>query len=76
MADDLREFIDEHFRRFDEKLDRLISVLMELQTTQAGTLRSLAAMDNRDLSIEQRLERIEARLGLIDSRAAGIGDRQ
>jgi uncharacterized tellurite resistance protein B-like protein len=76
MADDLREFIDEHFRRFDEKLDRLISVLVELQTTQAGTLQSLAAMDNRDLSIEQRVERIEARLGLIYSRAAGIGDRQ
>jgi hypothetical protein len=36
MADDLREFIDEHFRRFDEKLDRLIGVLVELQTTQAG----------------------------------------
>jgi uncharacterized tellurite resistance protein B-like protein len=76
MADDLREFIDEHFRRFDEKLDRLISVLVELHTTQAGRLQSLAAMDNRDLSIEQRLECIEARLGLIYSRAAGIGDRQ
>ena len=67
MADDLREFIDEHFRRFDEKLDRLISVLVELHTTQAGRLQSLAAMDNRDLGIE----RIEARLGLIDPALPG-----
>jgi len=67
MADDLREFIDEHFRRFDEKLDSLISVLVELQTAQAGTLQSLAAMDNRDLGIE----RIEARLGLIDPALPG-----
>jgi hypothetical protein len=67
MADDLREFIDEHFRRFDEKLDSLISVLVELQTAQASTLQSLAAMDNRDLGIE----RIEARLGLIDPALPG-----
>ena len=68
---DLREFIDEHFRRFDEKLDRLISVLAELERTQAGTLQSLAAMDNRDLGAEQRLERIEARLGRIDPTLPG-----
>jgi hypothetical protein len=71
MADDLREFIDEHFRRFDEKLDRLISVLVELERTQAGTLQSLAATDNRDLGAEQRLERIEARLGRIDPTPPG-----
>jgi hypothetical protein len=71
MADDLREFIDEHFRRFDEKLDRLIGVLVELQTTQAGALQNLAAMDNRDLGADQRLERIEARLGLIDPAPPG-----
>jgi hypothetical protein len=71
MADDLSEFIDEHFRRFDEKLDRLISVLVELQTTQAGALQSLAAMDNRDLGAEQRPERIEARLGSIDPALPG-----
>jgi len=54
MADDIREFVHERFRRTDEKLDRIMSVLVELRTTQAGMLRLLAAMDNRDLRTEQR----------------------
>jgi hypothetical protein len=54
MADDIREFVHERFRRTDEKLDRIMSVLVELRTTQAGMLQLLAAMDNRDLRTEQR----------------------
>jgi len=66
MTDDIREFVHERFRRTDEKLDRIITVLAELRTTQAGMLQLLAAMDNRDLRTEQRLDRIEARLQLVD----------
>jgi hypothetical protein len=34
-------------------------------------LQILAAMDNRDLRTEQRLDRIEARLGLVDPALPG-----
>ena len=71
MTDDIREFVHERFRRTDEKLDRIMSVLVELRTTQAGMLQLLAAMDNRDLRTEQRLDRIGARLGLIDPALPG-----
>ena len=63
MAEDLREFIDEHFRRFDEKPDRLIDVLVELRNNSSRHAAKFAAMDNRDLGIEQRLERHRGPLG-------------
>ncbi len=66
MTGDIGEFVHERFRRTDEKLDKIMAVLVELRTTQAGMLQILAAMDNRDLRTEQRLDRIEARLGRID----------
>jgi hypothetical protein len=52
MADDLKEFVQERFRRTDEKLDRLMAVLVELRTTQSGILQILAAIDDRDLRTE------------------------
>jgi hypothetical protein len=71
MADDLREFVHERFRRTDEKLERILAVLVELRTTQAGILQILAALDNRDLRTDQRLDRIEARLELVDPAVPG-----
>lgn len=67
MSDDLKEFVHERFRRTDEKLDKLMAVLVELRTTQAGILQILAAIDNRDLRTDQRLDRIEKRLDLADA---------
>jgi hypothetical protein len=71
MAADLQEFVHERFRRTDEKLDKLLSMLAELRTTQAGILQILAAMDNRDPRAEQRLDRMEVRLGLVDPTVPG-----
>jgi ribosome-associated translation inhibitor RaiA len=71
VADDLREFVHERFRRTDEKLERILAVLVELRTTQAGILQILAALDNRDLRTDQRLDRIEARLELVDPAVPG-----
>lgn len=67
MADDLTEFMHERFRRTDEKLHRLMAVLVQLRTKQAGILQILSAIDNRDLRTEQRLDRIEKRLELSDA---------
>jgi len=71
VADDLREFVHERFRRTDEKLERILAVLVELRTTQAGILQILAALDNRDLRTDRRLDRIEARLELVDPAVPG-----
>ncbi len=67
MADDLKEFVHERFRRTDEKLDKLFDVVAEMRTTQAGMLQILAAIDARQLRMEARLDRIEKRLDLVDA---------
>jgi hypothetical protein len=67
MADDLKEFVHERFRRTDEKLDKVLEVLVEMRTTQAGMLQILSAHDNHLLRIEGRLDRIEKRLDLVDA---------
>jgi hypothetical protein len=67
MANDLKEFVHERFRRTDEKLDKVLEVLVELRTTQTGMLQILSAHDNRLLRIESRLDRIEKRLDLADA---------
>jgi hypothetical protein len=66
MSDDRKEFVRERFRRTGEKLDEFLAVLVELRTTQAGILQILAAIDNRDLRTDQRLDRVEKRLDLVD----------
>jgi hypothetical protein len=63
---DIREFVHERFKRTDEKLDKVLALLLELRTTQAGIMQILAAMDARDLRTEGRLDRIERRLDLHD----------
>jgi hypothetical protein len=69
MADDLKEFVHERFRRTDEKLDKVLEVLVEMRTTEAGMLQILAALDARQLRMEARLDRIERRLELADAPA-------
>ena len=67
MPDDLKEFVHERFRRTDEKLDKVLEVLVEMRTTEAGMLQILAALDARQLRMEARLDRIERRLDLADA---------
>ena len=69
MPDDLKEFVHERFRRTDEKLDKVLEVLVEMRTTEAGMLQILAALDARQLRMEARLDRIERRLELADAPA-------
>ena len=69
MADDLKEFVHERFRRTDEKLDKVLEVLVEMRTTEVGMLQILAALDARQLRMEARLDRIERRLELADAPA-------
>jgi hypothetical protein len=71
MADDLREFVHERFRRTDEKLDKILAVLVELRTTETGVLQILAALDARQLRMETRLDRMETRLGMVDPAVPG-----
>jgi hypothetical protein len=74
MADDLREFVHERFRRTDEKLDKLVELmtgfaerLNSLERQVAG-LRVDFAHLREDIARmdDARLERIERRLDLVD----------
>jgi hypothetical protein len=56
MADDLREFVHERFRRSDEKLDRVIELLVAM----AGRLSSIEArMTSLEASIVHVHERVD-----------------
>lgn len=74
MADDLQEFVYERFRRTDEKLDKVIEILVgvrervgRLELSVAQVQVALAEHSNRMDRIETRLERIGNRLDLVEA---------
>ena len=66
MADTPDNLVSEHLRALRSDMLSVKHDVGELKTTAAGMLQVLAAHDNRLLRIEQKLERIEGRLGMID----------
>ncbi|KAB2918481.1 MAG: hypothetical protein F9K29_07900 [Hyphomicrobiaceae bacterium] len=71
MADDLKEFVHERFRRTDEKLDRVIELLGDLRMRIGILEQQGASLSNRIDRMESRLERIERRLDLSDPVVSG-----
>jgi hypothetical protein len=66
MADTPDNLVLEHLGALRSDMLALRHDMGELKTTAAGMLQVLAAHDNRLLRIEQKIERIEGRLGMID----------
>jgi hypothetical protein len=73
MSEELKEFILERFRRADEKLDRVLDVLIDLCDRVGLVEQRVGLAEQRTARIEQRLggietriERIEVRLGLVE----------
>ena len=83
MADDLKEFVHERFRRTDEKLDKMIELLGGFTLRLASVERQVAGLrvdfaqlredvvriEHRIDSADARLERIERRLDLVNAGA-------
>jgi hypothetical protein len=67
MADEADNIVLEHLRHIRGQLDAMRADISELKTTQAGILQILAASQSHALRIDEKLARIEARLGLVDS---------
>ena len=72
MAEDLREFAHERFRRTDEKLDKLIELMMgfaqrlnSLEQQVAGLRVDFAHLREDFVRIEHRMGRSDAKLDLI-----------
>ncbi len=67
MADEPVDFTREYLRRMDEKLDRVLARMDELSGTMAGLLQIAAAQGSHLARLDQRVERIEKRLNLVDA---------
>ena len=64
MAEDVDNIILAFFRRFDEKLDRLVADVQDLKQRMTLVAFQLAGQSVRIDRIENRLDRIERRLEL------------
>jgi hypothetical protein len=73
MADEdkVLDFLRERFNRLDARLDGIAHDVHELKVTQAAILQILTSHDARMLRVEERLDRIERRLELTSTPAAG-----
>jgi hypothetical protein len=66
MAENIDNLILEHLRHLRASVDQLKADVREIKGAQTGVLEFLATHDRRLGRIEDRLERIETRLGLVD----------
>jgi hypothetical protein len=60
-----------HLRSIDARLDGMARDIAEIKGAQSGILQILASQDARLLRVEERLDRIERRLDLTSTPAAG-----
>jgi archaellum component FlaC len=67
MADEPLDFTREYLRRMDEKLDRVLVRMDELSSSISGLLQIAAAQSSHLNRLDQRVERIEKRLSLVDA---------
>jgi archaellum component FlaC len=67
MADEALDFIREFLRRMDEKLDRVLARVDELAFSVSGPLQIAAAHGRHLERLDQRAERIEKRMELMQA---------
>ena len=67
MAEEPFDFTREYLRRMDEKLDRVLIRMDELSSSISGLLQIAAAQSSHLNRLDQRVERIEKRLNLVDA---------
>ncbi len=67
MTDEPLGFIRKYLRRMDEKLDRVLVRMDELSSGISGLLQIAAAQSSHLNRLDQRVERIENRLSLVDA---------
>jgi archaellum component FlaC len=67
MAEEPFDFMREYLRRMDEKLDRVLIRMDELSSNISGLLQIAAAQSSHFNRLDQRVERIEKRLNLVDA---------
>lgn len=67
MVDEPVDFTREYLRRMDEKLDRVLIRMDELSSSISGLLQIAAAQSSHLNRLDQRVERIEKRMNLVDA---------
>jgi septal ring factor EnvC (AmiA/AmiB activator) len=72
MADDIKEFVHERFRRTDGKLDQLIELCTGLAQRLGSVEQQLASLRTDFAHLREDVVRLEHRLDRIDSRVARI----
>ena len=67
MADepDIREFVHQRFNRVDEKLDKMLEVLVNVRDRVGILEQQYASLSRRLDHVDDRLERIERRIELV-----------
>jgi archaellum component FlaC len=68
MLDDIKDFVQERFRRVDVKLDRLVA------TGEATTLR-LASIESRMTSLEASIVHVHERMDGVQNQLDQVGGR-
>jgi DNA-binding FrmR family transcriptional regulator len=71
MADETNNLVLEHLRTIRGQLEGVAHNITEMKHSQAGILQILASHDARLLRVEERLDRIERSLELVETPAAG-----
>ena len=66
MADEPDSILLQYMRRFDEKLDRVVDEMLDVQVRLTAVEEGLAGINRRLDRLEMRVERIERRLDLVD----------
>jgi hypothetical protein len=66
MADEPENLTLRYLRSIDTRLDGIARDIAEIKASSAGMLQILASHDARLLRVEERLDRIDRRIGLID----------
>ena len=67
MGEEPFDFMREYLRRMDDKLDRVLIRMDELSSSISGLLQIAAAQSSHLNRLDQRVERIEKRLNLVDA---------
>jgi hypothetical protein len=67
MVEKPLDFTRKYLRRMDEKLDRVLIRMDELSSSISGLLQIAAAQSSHLNRLDQRVERIEKRMNLVDA---------
>lgn len=67
MTDEPDNIVLRMLRKIDEKLDLLVADVADIKTRTTNTEEALAGVNRRLDRLEQRVQRIEKRLDLVDA---------